>query len=417
MAGHCLNLDFEVVGIDDLSGGSVLDDTRRQHIVMISDQFASEVCDSTQPTLKKWTTGYMRDVSVVVPNWNGRELLEEFLPSIITAANRYHDEHGSDVQIIVVDGGSTDRSLEWLLENYADQSLVQIVSQKQNRGLIHTANKGVAAARHAIVFLLNNDVSVDPDAIAPLVRHFDDESVFAVCPRAFRIGGSLLDGGGKLGYFKRGFWHVYRNYDILPTRLPNQPEPFDSFFACSGYAAYDAAKFGALGGFSELLAPMYWDDVEICYRAWKRGWTVHYEPASVVHHKSGATMGKKHLRGAMNVVSERNRLLMNWVNLHDKLWLTSHIAWVTIKLLSAVASLNTTFLLAFWQAVVCLPNVKQARRRERTATAAGRSDRDIAALFAGLTARPWIAVLRNIQDYTQYLELRRRLEDEAARLQ
>lgn len=352
----------------------------------------------------------MRNVSVVVPNWNGQELLAEFLPSIIAAANQYRDQYGADVEIIVVDDGSTDNSVEWLRENYADGS-IQVISQKQNRGLIHTANTGVSSARHSIIFLLNNDVGVEPDAIAPLVRHFEDESVFAVSPRAYRVGGSFLDGGGKIGYFKRGFWHVYRNYDILPTRLPNKREPFDSFFACSGYAAYDLAKFRALGGFSELLEPMYWDDVEICYRAWKRGWKVHYEPASIVHHKSGATMGKKHLRQGMNVVSERNRLLMNWVNLHDKVWFASHAVWVALKLLSAVASLNGAFLKAFWQAVVRLPAVKQARKRERAASRT--SDRYIAELFMGLTARPWIAVLRNIKEYPRYLELRRRLEKEA----
>lgn len=356
----------------------------------------------------------MRNVSVVVPNWNGQELLAEFLPSIIEAANQYRDQYGADVEIIVVDDGSTDNSVEWLTANYSDSSLVRIISQEHNRGLIHTANNGISAARHSIVFLLNNDVAVDRDAIAPLVGHFDDESVFAVSPRAYRVGGSFLDGGGKLGYFKRGFWHVYRNYDILPTRLPKQPEPFDSFFACSGYAAYDVAKFRALGGFSELLAPMYWDDVEICYRAWKRGWRVHYEPAGIVHHKSGATMGRKHSRGPMNVVAERNRLLMNWVNLHDKLWLASHAAWVALKVLSAIASLNGTFLLALWQAVVRIPAVRRARKRERTA--AVRSDREIAELFANLTARPWISVLRNVKEYPDYLELRRRLEDETAPL-
>ncbi len=86
--------------------------------------------------------------------------------------------------------------------------------------------------------------------------------------------------------------------------------------------------------------------------------------------------------------------------------------WVALKLLSAVASLNGTFLKAFWQAVVRLPDVKQARKREHAAS--GMSDREIAELFMGLTARPWIAVLRNVEEYPGYLELSRRLEEEGS---
>jgi GT2 family glycosyltransferase len=346
---------------------------------------------------------------MVIPNWNGRELLADFFPSLIAAANCYRDRDGSDIEIIVVDDGSTDGSVEWLSANFGVHDFVRVLRHEQNQGLVYTANKGVNAACHSIVFLLNNDVRVDPDAIAPLVRHFDDPSVFAVCPKAYRLRGDFLDGAGKVGYFKRGFWRVYQNYDILPSRLPQQPHPFHSFFASSGYAAYDATKFHALGGFSEMLAPMYWDDVEICYRAWKRGWTVHYEPASVVHHKGGATMGKPHLRRPMRIVSERNRLLMNWVNLHDKFWLATHIAWIALKLLGAVASLNTTFLKAFWQAIARLPDVREARNRERALSV--RSDREIAAIFARLSSSEWTSVMLNVKDYPQYLESRRRLED------
>ncbi len=349
----------------------------------------------------------MRSVSVIIPTWNGRELLAEFLPSVFAALGEYRDREGADVELLIVDDASTDGSAAWLAATYGGQSLLRVLELPQNLGFLRAVNRGFAAARHSIIFLLNNDVRVAADAIAPLARHFDDGQVFAVCSKAYRLGTDYLDGAGKLGLFARGFWRVFLNYDILPTRLPAATPRFPSFFASGGYVAYDAAKLAALGGFCELLAPNYWEDVELCYRAWKRGWAVEYEPASVVYHLSSATLGDARQR-RVRLVSERNRLLMTWINLHDRAWLAAHLAWLGLKLLGAAATLDAVYWQSFWQAVKRLRLVRQSRRRERAA--AVRGDREIAALFTDLAGREWVSVLRNVKDYAQYLELRRELE-------
>lgn len=329
-------------------------------------------------------------VSIVIPNWNGRELLPEFFPSAVAAAEHYHEKYGAAAEVIVVDDGSTDGSQQWLAQHYGQSDIVRIIACPENRGFSPAVNTGFAAARHPIVFLLNNDLRVSLDAIAPLVRHFDDANVFAVCCKAYRLDGETLDGGGKLGWFEKGFWRVYLNYDILPERLPTHPPPFYSFFASGGYTAYDAAKLKQLGGFCELLAPIYWEDVEICLRAWKRGWTVHYEPESVVYHQSSATMGKKSLRRRVNIVSERNRLLMTWINLHDRRWFASHLLWLALKLLGAAVSFDRNFLQAFRQALARLPEARRARRREQAA--AVRADRELELIFNDLTQNKWVVV-------------------------
>ncbi|HKQ08106.1 MAG TPA: glycosyltransferase family 2 protein [Blastocatellia bacterium] len=350
----------------------------------------------------------MRSVSVIIPTWNGRGLLAEFLPSVLAAINGYRDRHGAKAELLVVDDASTDDTRDWLAANYGGQSSLRVVALTENLGFLRAVNRGFSEARHDVVFLLNNDVRVEADAIAPLVSHFDDGRVFAVCSKAYRLGTGFLDGAGKLGLFERGFWRVFLNYDILPTRLPQVASPFYSFFASGGYVAYDAAKLAALGGFCGLLAPNYWEDVEICYRAWKRGWTVAYEPASVVHHVSSATLGdarQRHVR----LISERNRLLMTWINLHDPAWFAAHLAWLGLKLLGAALSLDSIYWQAFWQALGERRAVRELRRQERAAAA--RTDRELAAIFTALAASEWVAVMRNVKDYDQYLQLRRALEN------
>jgi len=353
----------------------------------------------------------MRNVSIVIPNWNGYSLLPEFFPSVLAAAKHYEEQYSSDIEIIVVDDASTDGSPQWLKDNYGQEPLLKIVEQEHNLGFLPTVNNGFATARYEIVYLLNNDVKVSIDCIAPLVRHFDDEDVFAVSSKAFRLTLDL-DGGGKPGRFERGFWRVFENYDIFPTRMPKQTEKLYSFFASGAYAAFDAAKFSRLGGLCSLFAPIYWDDVDICYRAWKRGWTVLYEPASVVYHLSSATMGKKEHQRRVKVVSERNRLIMTWINLHNRLWLTSHIAWLTIKLVGAAFSLNYVYWKSFLQAAACIPDIRRLRRRERLL--GRRSDREISAIFERVIASPWVRVMLNIKDYPSFVEMREQLEREDA---
>ncbi|MBZ5538049.1 MAG: glycosyltransferase [Acidobacteriia bacterium] len=326
----------------------------------------------------------MHDVSIVIPNWNGRELLHRFLPSALNAANRYQEQFGQETEIVVVDDGSTDDSVEWFKKEYVHDPLMRLVVRDHNGGFVPAANSGFAAARHRIVFLINNDVGLSPDAIAPLVRHFEDERVFAVCSRALRIETNELDGAGKLGSFKNGFWRVFENYEVRDEHESRPGERWPSFFGSGGYTAYDAKKLSLLGGFNELLAPYYWEDVEVCYRAWKHGWVVEYEPASTVYHLGSATMKKEIAESKLKVVAERNRLLMTWVNLHDPFWFISHVAWLGLKLLGAALTLDLPMWRSFFQAVGRLPKVLPARRMEKSS--AVRSDREIAAIFEKLEA-------------------------------
>ena len=119
------------------------------------------------------------DVSIVIPTWNGIDLLKRFLPSVITAAERYSKRTGCRVEIIVVDDGGTDESYNWLLaqrerikrqNDNASAQLIELSALRNdlNHGFGATTNKGISSARFPLVFLLNNDVEVNEDAILPL---------------------------------------------------------------------------------------------------------------------------------------------------------------------------------------------------------------------------------------------------------
>jgi GT2 family glycosyltransferase len=331
----------------------------------------------------------MKNVSIVIPNWNGRDLLERFFFSVVDAAKRYRADSEVEVEIIVVDDASTDDSLSWLDANYGLHELVRIIRLDENLGFLRAVNKGFESAQYPLIFLLNSDVSVEPDCIAPLVRHFEDESVFAVCCHAKRLGTDRLDGGGKIGTFERGFWRVFVNYDVLP----NATSELISFFGSGGYTAYDRDKWNKLDGFQACLSPNYWEDVEISYRAWKRGWKVLFEPASVVNHLGSVSIKKSTSKAELDIVSERNRLLMTWINLHDKRMFASHVGWVALKLLGSFVSFKWNFLRSCIRALEMRDSVRQARSIEKVAAVI--TDRELERYFRRLLERSETHILES----------------------
>jgi GT2 family glycosyltransferase len=246
--------------------------------------------------------------SLVVPNYNGRDLLSKNIPTLVAAARA----HG-DAEVVVVDDGSKDDSVD-VLRAMAD---VRHVVHAQNRGFAEACRTGVEAARHPIVVLLNSDVTVQPGFLAPLVAHFARD------PRVFSVSPLILDREGKpskvtvnLPRVRRGelVWDGVEQDDLLKlSRLPlDVPLDIPSLFGLGGAVAVDRARFVALGGFDPLYRPFYHEDVDLGLMAWRRGWRVLVEPRSQVTHEDGGTINRHHARRAVKVARKRHRILCGW---------------------------------------------------------------------------------------------------------
>jgi GT2 family glycosyltransferase len=340
-------------------------------------------------------------VSIVIPSWNGMELLKRFLPSVRACAKHFSEQSGAPVEIIIVDDGSRDGTSDYLLrEGFKTETSgshcpdLRLVINEVNAGFGKSCNRGFAAARYPLVFLLNNDVEVGDGAISPLVENFSDPLVFAAHCRVFEIENGAEVGTGKIGGFSRGFIRVHQSYVTRRAVSSDGGEmraglQLYSVFATGGSSMFDRQKFLELGAFDELLSPIYWEDVDISYRAWKRGYRVTYEPRSVVNHRVSSTMRRVNRRKIWRL-KQRNRLIYHWVNLHDRSLMASHILWVAALVLTAPLRLQPGFILALGGALKRLPAIRKRRREERLA--AKRSDRDLFDLFESFSAREEILV-------------------------
>ena len=338
-------------------------------------------------------------VSIVIPSWNGLGLLQRFFPSVLAAARRYSTQSDAPTEIIVVDDGSTDETAGWLgAQGFQEGSGLETGRQgdretartglrfarnERNLGFGETCNRGFELAARPLVFLLNNDVEVDVDCIVPLVENFEDDSVFAAHCRVFEFDSGRECGTGKVGSFSRGFIRVHRSYTISQSRDESGAALY-SMFAGGGSAMFDRRKFLEIGGFEPLLSPYYWEDVELSYRAWKRGYSILYEPRSVTRHLISSTIGKLKRR-RVRQIEQRNRLVFHWINLHDKRMIVSHVAWVLLLALTAPIRLKPGFVLSLAAAIRSAPQIRNRRREERLA--ARRSDRAVFKIFDSLSSR------------------------------
>ncbi len=245
-----------------------------------------------------------RAASLVIPNWNGKDLLERFLPSW-TEAIKNHP--GSE--IIVVENGSSDGSAEWVRANYPE---VRLLALETNLGFGGGSNAGFRAAKNDIVVLLNSDMRVDPDFLAPLLDGFTDDAVFAVSCQIFLGDPSKRreETGLTQGWWSEGGLRVSHKEDPAVDQL------FPCFYGGGGSCAFDRRKFLEVGGFDELLAPFYLEDTDLGFLAWKRGWKVLYQPDSVVFHEHRGTIGKHFSSDYIDSVLQKNFLLFAWKNIH-----------------------------------------------------------------------------------------------------
>jgi GT2 family glycosyltransferase/glycosyltransferase involved in cell wall biosynthesis len=294
--------------------------------------------------------------SVVIPNWNGRDLLAKYLPSVMEAMAANPEN-----EIIVVDNGSEDGSVQFLRDQFP---AVRVLALDRNLGFGGGSNEGFRAARNDIVVLLNSDMHVQPDFLQPLLEAFTDENVFAVsCQIFFGDPAKLREETGLTqGWWENGGLRVRHRTDAAVT------QPFPCFYGGGGSCAFDRRKFLELGGFDELLRPFYLEDTDLSYEAWKRGWKVLYQPRSVVYHEHRGTIGKRFSKQQIDAVLKKNFILFCWKNIHEWRRLWSHFLFTF-----AGATLSAFFgdsperasLAGLWRASLQLPEALRSRTRAR----------------------------------------------------
>lgn len=256
--------------------------------------------------------------SIIIVNWNGRHYLETTLPALIGAVAR----DGGDHEVIVVDNASEDESVSWMQQNHP---CVCVDVLDRNLGSAGGFNHGAAVATRPLLVCLAADIRVEEAFLAPLLQHFQDQQVFAASPRRLMADGLIEH--DELTYAINQFGLFDQIQHGLGTALFDRvTEPRLTWYAPMANAAFRKSMFLDLGGFGEEYGPIaVMGEADICYKAWKRGWNVVFDPRSVVWHIGGREI--VHRRFTPDEVYRmlmRGLLLFTWENVTDRDLLLRH---------------------------------------------------------------------------------------------
>lgn len=262
---------------------------------------------------------------ILVLNYNGRDLLEQCLPSVVTAARET-----SGCTVSVVDNGSDDGSLAWVRAHWPDVGVFRC----PNLGLV-SFNQIVHRVAEPVLFLLNNDVKLTSGFVAPLLDVFRrSEKCFMAAPLCFGFDERSYEGMLTRVRLRRGLVQA-------STRYPGHEEEFrqPGWTACAGpVLAVDREKFLALGGYDPLYLPGRLEDLDLCYRGWLAGWEACYVPQAVAYHKGFGSFHAAYGPAGCDVLALRNTLLFMWKNIRDARHMGEHLAMLPIRLLHSCAS-------------------------------------------------------------------------------
>ena len=277
-------------------------------------------------------------VSVVIPNYNGEELLENNLPFVVDA---FKNKKNKIIEIIVVDDASKDDSYGLLKKRFSE---IKVIKHKINRGFSASVNTGARMSRGSLIVLLNTDVIPNTDFLVNAITHFKNEKVFAV---SFHEKGY----GWARGFFSDGFINHEQGKESKITH--------DTFWVNGGSGIFRRSMWMKLGGMDEkLLSPFYWEDIDISYRAAKRGWLLLWEPKAKVVHEHESTM-RKISQGFKRRVQERNQLIVIWKNITSPGLFKKHIAGLSKRI-----SKHPGYLRIVFTALFKIKVILKSRRKE-----------------------------------------------------
>ena len=247
---------------------------------------------------KKW--------AVVVLNWNGRDLLERYLPSVV--------KYSEEAQVYVIDNASTDDSQSYLKRAFP---AVRLIALEENGGFAGGYNKGLEMVEEPWAVLLNSDVEVTPDWLKPLEARLEsDSSLVALQPKIldwknpqyFEYAGAAGGFLDRLAYpFCRG-----RIFDHLEQDRGQYDQYREVFWASGACLAVRLEIYRELGGFYERLFA-HMEEIDLCWRMQLAGYVIGCEPSSTVYHLGGATLQEASPRKSF--LNFRNSLIINVLNL------------------------------------------------------------------------------------------------------
>ncbi len=222
-------------------------------------------------------------VAVVILNWNGKNLLEEFLPSVV--------KYSEQATVYVADNASTDDSVSFISENFPS---VKIIQNKVNGGYAKGYNDALKTLTEDVYVLLNSDVEVTDNWLQPVITEFEKNKLLAAAqPKILDYKNKdYFEYAGAAGGFIDKYGYPYcrgRIFNTLEKDIGQYDDTLPIFWASGACLFIRAEAYWQVGGLDEDFFA-HQEEIDLCWRIQSKGYEVLYIGASTVYHLGGATL-------------------------------------------------------------------------------------------------------------------------------
>lgn len=224
----------------------------------------------------------VKEIAVVILNWNGRKLLEEFLPSVVN--------YSGDAVIYVADNASTDDSINFVKDHYPN---VKIIRNAENGGYAKGYNDALKEVSEPYYMLLNSDIEVTPNWLEPLYEAITTEKTGAVQPKilAQKQKDHFEYAGASGGFIDKDFYPFCRGriFDEIEKDQQQYDYPMEVFWTSGACMLIKRSLYWEVGGLDEdFFAHM--EEIDLCWRIKKKGFKMLVIPSATVYHVGAATL-------------------------------------------------------------------------------------------------------------------------------
>lgn len=241
-------------------------------------------------------------LTILIPTWNGKHILEKSLPDVL--------KYSPDCQIIIVDDGSSDGTVDFVSKEYPQ---ILIARNKKNVGFTKSMNIGLKLVETPYVAFLNNDVYPTKNYLTrPLEILESDKTVSAV--NFCEINSS---------------WPVARFVDgkLAFDNSNDKSSEYEVLWPSGGSSVLRMSDVKSIGYYNEVYTPGYWEDIDLGWRIWKSGKKVLWTNKAVVIHEHETSFSKLD-QNYISTIKQRNELLWHWLNISDKKMKLDHVMFL-----------------------------------------------------------------------------------------
>ncbi|MGC4041849.1 MAG: glycosyltransferase family 2 protein [Flavobacterium sp.] len=269
----------------------------------------------------------MKKIAVVILNWNGAQLLEQFLPSVVA----FSDE----AQLYVADNASTDNSVATIKEQFPS---VRIIQNDGNYGFAKGYNVALEQVEEEYYALVNSDIEVTKGWLAPIISLFDSEPDIAIIqPKILDYKNKeYFEYAGAAGGFIDQFGYAYcrgRIFDSIEKDNGQYDDDHEIFWASGACFFIRKEAYRKLNGFDgDFFA--HQEEIDLCWRVFNLGYKAKYTSKSVVYHVGGATLNEGNPKKTF--LNFRNSLLMLMKNLPENKLFPILLARLTLDGLAGI---------------------------------------------------------------------------------